>query len=120
MLPYKRSERVGKLLHQLVCEILMDIKDPRIGFVTIVDVELSDDLTEAKVFYSVLGDEKARSETQKGLKRAVGFIRGQLGPKLNLRKVPALHFVFDDTYERAERVFTLLDKISSESKKDAE
>ena len=103
-------------MHHEICRILREIRDPRMGFVTITDVELSDDLTESKVFYSVLGDEKARSDTAEALNHATSFIRRNLGPELRLRKMPNIRFIFDDTFERAERVFSILDKISSESK----
>jgi ribosome-binding factor A len=117
MLPYKRSERVRKLLQHEICKILREIKDPKIGFVTIIDVELTDDLTESKVYYSVLGDEEVCSDTKDGLNRAAAFIRRRLGPELNLRKVPTIQFVFDDSVKKAERIFSLLNKISSESEK---
>jgi ribosome-binding factor A len=114
MLPYKRSERVRRLLQHEICKILREVKDPKIGFITITDVKLTDDLSESKVYYSVLGNGKARSDTNDGLNRAVSFIRRRLGSELKLRKMPTIQFIFDDSLERAERVVSLLDKISPE------
>jgi ribosome-binding factor A len=75
---FKRSDRVSDQMKQEIAEILMrKIKDPRIGFVTVTDVELSHDLRNAKVFVSILGDEKAKKETFKGLESAVPFIRSE-------------------------------------------
>ena len=112
MQPYKRSERVRKHIQHEICGILRDIKDPGLGFMTVTDVEMSDDLTEAKIYYSVYGDEQSRRETAAALERAHGYIRRMLRPSLNMRKVPNLQFRYDDTYERAEKVFALLNRIS--------
>jgi len=112
--PYKRSERVKKLLHQKICKILPEIKDPGLGFVTITDVEVSDDLSESKIFFSVLGSKKEKEDTTNILLKAVGFVRQRLGEGLKLRNVPTINFIYDDSFERANKVFSLLDEVSEE------
>lgn len=114
--PYKRSERLAKLLHQKISEIILELKDPRIGFVTITDLELSDDLSTAKVFYSVLGGEKERKQTQEILSHAKGFIRCRMSKEFRLKKLPDLKFVFDETPERATKIFELLNRVKTENK----
>ncbi|MDI6641077.1 MAG: 30S ribosome-binding factor RbfA [Elusimicrobiota bacterium] len=114
-LPYKRSERLARLLHQRIAEIVSELKEPELGFVTITDLELSDDLSVAKVFYSVLKKEEIKP-TQEILSNAAEFIRYHLGKEIRLKKMPKLEFFFDETPERAVRIFELLDKISKEKK----
>ncbi|OIO74362.1 MAG: ribosome-binding factor A [Elusimicrobia bacterium CG1_02_37_114] len=116
MLPYKRSERIRKLLQEEISKILRDIKDPKLGFVTVTEVKISDDLSVSRVFYSVLGDEKERSDTGKVLSKATGYIRHCLSCSLELRKVPDIEFIYDDTAERAVRIYSLLDGIKDEEK----
>ena len=118
MLPYKRSERVRKLLHRKICEIIREIKDPRIGFVTITDTELSDDLKELKVYYSVLGNEDDRKNTNLAINKACSFIKFRIGEELILRNVPNIMFVYDNSIERGDRVLSILSKISEEQGKN--
>ncbi|MBI3994782.1 MAG: 30S ribosome-binding factor RbfA [Nitrospirae bacterium] len=110
MAEYKRSERVGDQIRMEIAEILMTkVKDPRIGFVTVTAVEVSDDLRNAKVFVSVLGPDAPRSF--EGLDAARSFIRSELGRRLKLRFVPELSFHEDRTAEEAEKLFKLMDEI---------
>jgi ribosome-binding factor A len=107
---YKRSVRVGDQMKQEIADILMKkIKDPRIGFVTVTDVELSDDLRNAKVFVSVYGGDK--EETLKGLKSAAPFIRSELGRRMTMRCVPEILFRFDSTVEQGAHIMELLHEI---------
>lgn len=107
---YKRSVRVGDQMKQEIADILMKkIKDPRIGFVTVTDVELSDDLRNAKVFVSVYGGDK--EETFKGLKSAAPFIRSELGRRMTMRCVPEILFRFDSTVEQGAHIMELLHEI---------
>jgi ribosome-binding factor A len=105
-------------MKQEIADILMrKIKDPRIGFVTITDVEVANDLKNAKVFFSVLGGDKA--ETLKGLKSATPFIRMELGRRMSMRVVPELIFRFDATVEQGAHIMELLRSIEEEkAKKD--
>ncbi|OGW34473.1 MAG: ribosome-binding factor A [Nitrospirae bacterium GWC2_56_14] len=114
---FKRSDRVSDQMKQEIAEILMrKIKDPRIGFVTVTDVEVSHDLRNAKVFVSIYGDEKSKKETLKGLESAIPFIRSELAGRMRLRIVPELLIRFDPTLERGAHIMDLLHSI--EEKKD--
>jgi len=114
---YKRSVRVGDQMKQEIADILMKkIKDPRIGFVTVTDVELSDDLRNAKVFVSIYGGD--RDETLKGLKSAAPFIRSELGRRMTMRCLPELLFRYDSTVEQGAHIMELLHEI--EQKQDAD
>ena len=114
---YKRSVRVGDQMKQEIADILMrKIKDPRIGFVTVTDVELSDDLRNARVFVSIYGGDK--EETFKGLKSAAPFIRSEVGRRMAMRCVPEIVFRFDRTVEQGAHIMELLHEI--EIKQDAD
>lgn len=103
---YKRSERVGdQMLHEVADILLRKIKDPRIGFVTVTAVEISDDLRNAKIFVSVLGGRK--EETLRGLESASAFIRSELGRRMRLKFIPELLFRIDDSAERGARMMDI-------------
>ena len=107
---YKRAERVSDQMKQEIADILMrKIKDPRIGFVTVTDVEVADDLRNAKVFVSVYGEDKA--STLKGLESASPFIRSELGRRMRMKFVPELLFRYDDSVERGAHIMELLHDI---------
>lgn len=107
---YKRAERVSDQMKQEIADILMrKIKDPRIGFVTVTDVEVADDLRNAKVFVSVYGSDKA--ETLKGLDSAAPFIRSELGHRMRMKFVPELLFRYDESVERGAHIMELLHDI---------
>jgi len=107
---YKRAERVSDQMKQEIADILMrKIKDPRIGFVTVTDVEVADDLRNAKVFVSVYGSEKAA--TLKGLESASPFIRSELGRRMRMKFIPELLFRYDDSVERGAHINELLHEI---------
>ena len=112
----KRPEKVGEAIQKIVSElILRGLKDPRIGFVTITGVKMTDDLSIAKIFYSVVGNEQEKKDSHAGLKSAAGFIRKEVGAQLNLRHVTEIHFKFDDTLERANNIERLLRQIHEEA-----
>ena len=107
---YKRAERVSDQMKQEIADILMrKIKDPRIGFVTVTDVEVADDLRNAKVFVSVYGADKA--STLKGLDSASPFIRSELGRRMRMKFVPELLFRYDESVERGAHIMELLHDI---------
>ena len=113
---YKRSEKVAEAIQQIVSELLIrGLKDPRIGFVTITGVRMTDDLSMARIFFSVVGSEEDKKNTLAGLKSASGFIRKEVGTQLKLRHVPEIHFRFDDSLERANTIERLLRQIHEES-----
>lgn len=86
-----RANRVGEQMKKELGEIITrKLKDPRVGFVTITDVEVTGDLQQAKIFISVLGDEKQKHDTLVGLAKAKGFIRSEIGQRIRLRKTPEL------------------------------
>jgi ribosome-binding factor A len=107
---FKRSVRVADQMKQEIADILMKkIKDPRIGFVTVTDVDLSDDLRNAKIFVSMYGGNK--EETFKGLKSAAPFIRSELGRRMAMRCVPEILFRYDGTAEQGAHIMELLHEI---------
>jgi len=98
---FSRSLRFGDQIQRGLADLLArEVKDPRVGMVTITSVEVSRDLANAKVFLTVLGDQSAVQESLQVLKRAAGFLRSALARHLNMRVVPALRFVYDPSVER--------------------
>jgi ribosome-binding factor A len=109
-----RTDRIDELLRQEIGAILTrDVQDPRIGFVTITDVETAPDLSSARVWVSIIGQPVERATTLRALERAMPFVRRELGSRIRLRRIPALHVRADDTAERGTRVLRLLAEIES-------
>lgn len=108
-----RIARLRELFKQETSAILQrQMKDPRIGFVSVTDVELSGDLRLAKIFVSVLGDAEAKVRTMEGLESAQGFIRTELARRIRLRHIPQVLFRLDESIERGARVERLLREVS--------
>src|SRR5664280_593205 len=108
----QRTDRVDELLRQEIGAILArEVADPRIGFATVTDVETTRDLSHAKVWVSVIGDTAERRETLEALERAMRFVRRELGVRLHLRRIPALHVVLDASMEHGTRVLQILDEL---------
>jgi ribosome-binding factor A len=106
---FNRSERVaGTLRRELAQLIQMEVKDPEVGFVGLSDVEVSRDLSHAKVFVTVFETEKAASSV-KALNRAAGYLRRRLGQEMRIRSVPELHFQHDASVETGQRMDNLID-----------
>ncbi|MBI1396011.1 MAG: 30S ribosome-binding factor RbfA [Betaproteobacteria bacterium] len=106
-----RATRLGDQIQRDLSEIIrLELKDPRIGFVTLTGVELSPDLTHAKVFFTVLGDVEALDETRSTLRRASGFLRSRLAHSMTTRVTPELHFEYDESVSRGARVSRLIDE----------
>ena len=104
----QRTERVDELLRQEIGEILArGVKDPRVGFATVTEVETSPDLRHARVWVSVIGSDPERAATLAALEGAMGFVRRELGGRLRLRRIPELHVALDDSAERGTRVLHL-------------
>ena len=115
---YKRSTRVADLIRMEVADIIQNrLKDPRIGFITITDVRLSDDLKNAMIFLSVL-DKSHTEATLEALNHSIGFVRTELGHRLRLRLVPTIAFRIDDCVERGYRIDDLLRGISKDDHED--
>jgi len=110
-----RANRVGEQMKKELGDIIgRKIKDPRIGFVTVTDVQVSGDLQLAKVYISVLGDDEQRQNTLKGLAKAKGFIRSEIGQRIRLRKTPEISFEFDESIDYGHRIETLLHEIKKD------
>ncbi|MFC1767809.1 30S ribosome-binding factor RbfA [Candidatus Margulisiibacteriota bacterium] len=110
-----RTDRVAAFIKKEISDILQrKVSDPRIGFVTITDVEIGEDLQVAKVYVSIMGDEKQKRDAMKGLQSASSHIRHELGPRLELKSLPELIFKQDDSIERGGRIFSLLNKLAKE------
>jgi ribosome-binding factor A len=109
-----RPERVATLVHETLAEILSgEVRDPRIGFVTVTGVTVSPDCTHAHVRVSVLGDEDEKAQAMQGLASAKGFLRTQLSRVLSLKVAPEIHFVLDRGLEHAQRINEILDHLSA-------
>lgn len=111
----KRAERVAALIkHELASVLSQSVKDPRIGFVTITDVRVSDDLKYARVFYSVLGTDEKKEETAKGLETARGFLQRDIANTIKLRFTPHLSFVMDSSLDEGMKIDGIIRKIHEE------
>lgn len=107
-----RANRVGEQMKKELSDIIgRKLKDPRVGFVTVTDVEVTGDLQQAKVYLTVLGDEEQKRDTLDGLEKAKGFIRSEVGKRIRLRKTPELIFEIDESIEYGNRIETLIKKI---------
>lgn len=114
-----RLERVAELLKSEISDILRDrLRDPRIGFVTITDVEVSKDLRHASVFVSIYGDKEAQKRTLEGLDSAANFVRAELARRISLKFIPQLVFRFDPSVEHADRIARLLADLRPEGEDD--
>jgi len=124
-----RSRRVAEQIQRELSELIrLDLDDPKVGLVTLTDVEVTGDLAHAKIFFTILDDAVAgagegaagdstadlnaarKADSLAGLQRAAGFLRVQLGHRLLLRSVPQLHFVYDESVERGVRLSRLIDQ----------
>lgn len=110
-----RPERVGDQIRAEIAELLTrEVQDPGIGFITITRVKVTPDLQQARVFYTTIGDEKARKETQRALGRAMPFLRRQIGRRLRLKNVPSLEFFYDESIETQDRIERIMLDIQAE------
>ena len=110
-----RPTRVGDQIRVEISDLLARaVQDPGIGFLTVTHVKVTPDLQQARVYYTTMGDDRARRETQRALDRATPFLRRQLGGRLRLRRVPELQFFFDESIERQDRIERILQEIEAE------
>jgi ribosome-binding factor A len=106
-----RMRRVNEAVREVLsAQLAAGLKDPRIGFVTVTGVETSPDLRNARVYFSVLGDEEAREDALAGLRHSKGFLQAMIGSELRMKRTPTLEFVYDTTSERAERLARLIEE----------
>ncbi|HXE56403.1 MAG TPA: 30S ribosome-binding factor RbfA [Gemmatimonadales bacterium] len=113
----RRPEQVAETIRQVVADTVMrELRDPRLGFVTITGVQVTNDLSLARVRFSVLGEEEDREKALVALESAAGFLRSRLGKVLHLRTVPELRFEIDRGIEHAARINRLLEELKREER----
>ena len=118
---FSRSRRVGEQIQRELAELVQrDLKDPRLGMVTISAVELSRDMGVAKVFFTVFGEGHDEKQTLEALKHAYGFLRRELGHRMRLRTVPELRFQYDHSIEKGSQLSALINKAVAEDKDNSE
>ncbi len=106
---FKRSQRIQELLLEEISKMIQHgLKDPRIGFATITQVDVTDNLRHANVYVSVMGTDQEKQDTLDAFTSAKGYIRGTLGKNLYLRYIPELHFIRDDTQTHVDKISKLL------------
>jgi ribosome-binding factor A len=112
-----RPERVQEALRQEISRVVLEeIKDPRIGFLTITKVDLTNDLRYAKVYFSVLGGAKEKALALKGLNSAKGYIKGIVADRIKLRLVPEISFRIDESIEHTQEIYDLLRRVKKKDK----
>lgn len=108
----KVSEQIKKEVSGIISE---ELKDPRLGFITITSVEVTNDLRIARVYFSVYGDEEQKNETLEGLQKATGFVRKEIGKRIKLRYTPEIEFIMDSSIEHGARISKLLAEVRNNS-----
>ena len=104
-----RPQRLGDLIQREVAELIrLEVRDPRVGMITITSVDVSPDITHAKIFFTLLEKEKL-PETLEGLSRSAGFLRAQLAKRIKMYTTPELRFVYDESVERGDHLSRLID-----------
>lgn len=107
-----RPDRVGEELRVELSTLLMrEVHDPGIGFITLTRVQVTPDLQQARVYYTALGDERARRETARALRRASPFLRRRIGTAVRLKRVPELEFIFDKSIEQQDRIEQIIQEL---------
>lgn len=107
---YPRSRRIAEQVQRELTDIIrLELKDPRVGLITITDVEVTPDHKHARVFFTLLGDEAAVDQATRGLTHAAGFLRSRLASRFEMRSVPQLAFIHDASVERGSRLSQLID-----------
>lgn len=113
--PEARSQRLQRIEHEIIRELSEivheQLKDPRVGFVTLTGAQVSPDLRTARVYASPMGDEREARQTMRGLQSAAGFLSAELGKRLQTRHTPSLTFIRDTSIERGVRVTTMIDEV---------
>lgn len=115
---FPRSRRIAEQIQRELSDIIrVELKDPRVGMITITDVEMTQDNAHAKVFFTVLGQQPRIDEAAAGLQHAAGYLRSQLAQRIKIRVVPQLHFEYDASVERGIRLSQLIDAAVADDKK---
>lgn len=108
----ERMRRVNEAIRETLAEALLELKDPRIGFVTVTGVDSSPDLRQARVYVSVLGNERKRQKTLEGLDSAHGVLQAKLASELRMKRTPQLSFHYDPTIDQGMRMSQLIDELA--------
>ncbi|KON79740.1 30S ribosome-binding factor RbfA [Azoarcus sp. PA01] len=109
---FSRSQRVAEQIRRELAELIrLEVKDPRVGFITLTDVEITPDYAHAKVFFTSMKGEEGLDEILTGLRRASGFLRRELGKRVRIHTLPELHFNYDSSVERGSRMSQLIDQV---------
>ena len=112
---YSRSQRVVEQIRRELAELIrLEVKDPRVGFITLTDVEITPDYAHAKVFFTNMTGERDVPEILQGLRRASGFLRRELGRRIRIHTIPELHFHYDRSVEEGSRLSQLIDAVVKE------
>ena len=110
-MPASRMRRVNEAVREVLSgHIAEDLKDPRIGFVTVTGVDTSPDLRHARVYVSILGSDEERQAALVGLQSSAGFLQSKVGAELRMKRTPTLEFIYDESIERGMRISEMLDK----------
>ena len=115
----QRAQRVAETIHQEISNLLIKgLKDPRIGFVTITSVDVTSDLRQAKVYFTLMGSQDDRQQNQSGLDSSASYVRQQLGKVLRLRYIPEIHFIYDASVDYGQHIEKLLSEVKTDLQKD--
>lgn len=115
---FPRSRRIAEQVQRELSDIIrLELKDPRVGMITLTDVEVTPDNAHARVYFTLLGEPSRIEEAAAGLQHAAGYLRSQLAQRIKLRVVPQLHFKYDASVERGIRVSQLIDEAVAEDTK---
>jgi ribosome-binding factor A len=115
---FHRTRRVADQIQRELAEIVrLELKDPRVGVITITDVEVAPDYAHAKIFFTRLGEPQQIAESLEGLQRAAGFLRSQLAKRMKIHGIPQLHFIYDTSVERGMQLSSLIDQAIAEYKR---
>jgi len=107
---FPRSRRIAEQIQRELSDIIrVELKDPRVGMITLTDVEMTPDNAHAKVYFTVLGQQSRIDEAASGLQHAAGYLRSELAQRMKIRVVPQLHFEYDASVERGIRLSQLID-----------
>jgi ribosome-binding factor A len=116
----ERMRRVNEAVRETLAEAIGELKDPRIGFVTVTAVKTSSDLRQARVYVSVLGNERKRQKTLEGLESAHGVLQAKLAAELRMKRTPQLAFEYDPTVEEGVRMSRLIDELAPEGRDEGQ
>ncbi|HRP23192.1 MAG TPA: 30S ribosome-binding factor RbfA [Thauera sp.] len=112
---YSRSQRVVEQIRRELAELIrLEVKDPRVGFITLTEVEITPDYAHAKVYFTCMTGEGDVPEILQGLRRASGFLRRELGRRIRIHTIPELHFHYDRSVEEGARLSKLIDEVVRE------